>query len=113
MDSGKRIKGGKFSTFNRGKRTPFEMMLEILRATEIKKKRRGGRPHKLILEDRLLMALEYLREYRPYFHIGQRYGMSESNAYQAIRWSEDQLIRSKAFSLPGRKALLNRLGVAS
>lgn len=52
------------------------------------------------------MTLEYLREYRTYFHIGQSYGISESNAYQAIRWIEDQLIRSKAFSLPGRKALL-------
>ena len=52
------------------------------------------------------MTLEYLREYRTYFHIGQSYGIGESNAYQAIRWSEDQLIRSKAFSLPGRKALL-------
>ena len=102
----KELKAASFRRLSGVKRTTFERMLEILRVAEIKKKRQGGRPHKLILEDRLLMALEYLREYRTYFHIGQSYGISESNAYQAIRWIEDQLIRSKAFSLPGRKALL-------
>ena len=102
----KELKAASFRRLTGVKRTTFERMLEILWAAEIKKKRRGGRPHKLILEDRLLMTLEYLREYRTYFHIGQSYGIGESNAYQAIRWSEDQLIRSKAFSLPGRKALL-------
>lgn len=102
----KELKAASFRRLTGVKRTTFERMLEILRAAEITKRRRGGRPHKLILEDRLLMTLEYLREYRTYFHIGQSYGIGESNAYQAIRWSEDQLIRSKAFSLPGRKALL-------
>lgn len=102
----KELKAASFRRLTGVKRTTFERMLEILRVAEIKKKRRGGRPHTLILEDRLLMTLEYLREYRTYFHIGQSYGISESNAYQAIRWIEDQLIRSKAFSLPGRKALL-------
>ena len=104
-----RVKGLEAESFRRltgVKRATFEGMLEILRDAEIKKKHRGGRPCKRILEDRLLMTLEYLREYRTYFHIGQSYGVSESNAYQAIRWIEDQLIRSKAFSLPGRKALL-------
>ena len=102
----KELKAASFRRLTGVKRTTFERMLEILRAAEITKRRRGGRPHKLIVEDRLLMTLEYLREYRTYFHIGQSYGIGESNAYQAIRWSEDQLIRSKAFSLPGRKALL-------
>ena len=54
----------------------------------------------------LLMTLEYLREYRTYFHIGQSYGLSESNAYQTIKWVEDTLIKDGTFSLPGRKSLL-------
>ncbi len=54
----------------------------------------------------LLMALEYLREYRTYFHIGQNYGVSESYAYKIIRWVEDTLIKRGIFNLPGRKALL-------
>lgn len=52
------------------------------------------------------MILEYLREYRTYFHISKNYGVSESYAYKTILWVEDTLIKRKMFSLPGRKALL-------
>ncbi len=52
------------------------------------------------------MALEYLREYRTYFHISRSYGISESACYRNIRWIEDTLIKDGTFSLPGRKALL-------
>jgi hypothetical protein len=36
------------------------------------------KPNKVSLENRLLMTLEYLREYRTYFHISRSYGLSES-----------------------------------
>jgi len=52
------------------------------------------------------MSLEYLREYRTYFHIGKHYGLGESTAYKTIQWVEDILIKSRVLSLPGRKALL-------
>lgn len=52
------------------------------------------------------MALEYLREYRTYFHLGRSHGLSESASYRACRWVEDALIKSGTFSLPGKKALL-------
>jgi hypothetical protein len=52
------------------------------------------------------MTLEYLREYRTYFHISLSYGISESNCYYTIRFVEDRLIKSKCFSLPGHKQLL-------
>jgi hypothetical protein len=81
-------------------------MVEIITAAEKIKKKRGGRPTTLAVEDRLLMALEYLREYRTYAHIGASYGLSESNAFKNIRWIEDVLVKSKEFRLPGRKALL-------
>jgi hypothetical protein len=88
------------------KRTTFDRMIEILREAQVQKKSKGGRPNKLSLEAMLLMALEYLREYRTYFHISGSYGVSESNAYYAIKWVEDTLVKHKDFSLPGRKALL-------
>jgi len=88
------------------RRTTFEMMTEILRVSDQAKKAVGGRKSRLSIEDRLLMALEYMREYRTYFHIGQSYGLSESNAYKICRWVEDTLIKDKRFALPGRKALL-------
>lgn len=88
------------------KKATFTKMTEILEVAHRKKKSRGGRPNKLSIELMLLMTLEYLREYRTYFHISKSYGLGESNAYQTIRWVEDCLIRSREFSLPGRKALL-------
>lgn len=51
------------------------------------------------------MTLEYIREYRTYFHIGQSYGISESSAYKTVKWVEDILIKHPDFALPGRKAL--------
>ena len=88
------------------KRITFNTMVELLREAHQKKKVRGGRPNKLSIEDMLLMALEYIREYRTYLHIATSYGLAESNAYETIRWVENTLIKSKEFRLPGRKALL-------
>jgi hypothetical protein len=85
----------------------FDKMVEILKAAQAKKKARGGRPNKLSVEDMLLMALEYWREYRTYFHIGVSYGLSESNTYYTIKWIEDVVIKDGIFSLPGKKALLD------
>ena len=52
------------------------------------------------------MTLEYLREYRTYFHIAQNYGVGESVCYRNIRWIEDTLVKHPDFALPGRKVLL-------
>jgi hypothetical protein len=82
-------------------------MVEILKETkQAQKQYRGGRVPRLSVEDSLLMTLEYLREYRTYFHIAQGYGVSESNAYKIIRFVEDALVKHKDFALPGRRALL-------
>jgi hypothetical protein len=48
----------------------FTQMVEAVRSHSLPK-RKTGRPGKLSLEDQLLMSLEYWREYRTYFHIGQ------------------------------------------
>jgi hypothetical protein len=85
----------------------FNKMLEVLTEAHRKKKNKGGRPNKLRMDTMLRMALEYWREYRTYFHIGKSYGLSESNAYQTIKWIEDVLIKDGTFSLPGKKALLD------
>lgn len=51
------------------KRQTFEKMVKILEEDDKKKKIKGGRKNKLSMENQLLMALEYIREYRTYFHI--------------------------------------------
>jgi Helix-turn-helix of DDE superfamily endonuclease len=88
------------------KRTTFNTMVKILTDAESVKKAKGGRPNKLSIENRLLMTLEYLREYRTYAAIGMSYGLSESNTYASIKWIEDTLVKSPEFHLPGKKALL-------
>ena len=96
----------KFRRLTGVKRSTFDKMINILGEADKKKKVRGGRKNKLSLEDRLLMSLEYIREYRTYFHVSQSYGVSESTAYDTIKWIEETLIKHPDFSLPGRKALL-------
>jgi hypothetical protein len=84
----------------------FQLMLKVLMGADKKRKARGGKPNLLSIADRLLMALEYLREYRTYFHLGQSYRLSESACYRSCIWVENTLIKSGEFSLPGKKALL-------
>jgi len=105
-ESIKELEDEKFRRLTGVKRTTFEKMLEILSEADTKKHAKGGRKPKLALEDRLLMALEYIREYRTYFHVSQRYGVSESTCYETIKWIENTLIKHPDFALPGRKALL-------
>jgi len=88
------------------KQETFSEMVDILVTVQNSRYRKAGRKSGLSIEDKLLMALEYLREYRTYFHLGRSYGLSESACYRACRWVEDVLIKSGKFSLPGKKALL-------
>ncbi|KJV74900.1 IS5 family transposase ISOt6 [Orientia tsutsugamushi] len=81
-------------------------MVDILRQADGLKKSKGGSKNKLNLDERLLMVLEYLREYSTYFNIGQNYGISESSAYKAVKWVEDTLVKHSNFALPDRKALM-------
>ena len=96
----------KFRRLTGVKRTTFDKMVCILGQAVADRKTNKGRKKKLSIEDMLLMTLEYIREYRTYFHISQSYSVSESNAYKTVKWVEDTLIKHPAFALPGRKALL-------
>src|SRR4051812_47452261 len=84
------------------KKETFRLMIEILVQSKSNIYRKAGRKSSLTMEDRLLMALEYLREYRTYFHLGSSYGLSESACYRSCKWVEDVLIKSRKFSLPGK-----------
>ena len=103
----KDLGGEKFRRLTGIKPETFEKMLKILSDADRKKKSRGGRRNKLNLKDQLLVTLEYIREYRTYFHIGKSYDISESTVYKTVRWVEDTLIKHPAFALPGRKELIN------
>jgi hypothetical protein len=102
----KKLEQDEFRRLTGVKPATFDAMVAVLKEADQEKKKVGGNPHRLCIEDRLLMALEYLREYRTYFHLGQSYGLSESACWRSCRWIEDVLIKSEKFRLPGKKALL-------
>ena len=89
----------------------FELMVHLLQEAELKRKKVSGRPQKIIYADQILMMLEYLREYRTYYHISTDYEISESSCYKMIRRAEDVLITSKAFSLPTKNRLMNDMEI--
>jgi hypothetical protein len=95
----------KFKRLTGVKRRTFSKIVGILGESIKNRKAKSGRKKKLDIENCLLMTLEYLREYRTYFHIGQNYGVSESTAYKIIKWVEETLIQHPDFSLAGRKSL--------
>lgn len=105
-EQNKELDNEEFRRLTGVKKATFSRMVEILDEEDRRKKAKSGRKSKLCIEDRLLMALEYLREYRTYFHIGRSYGMSESTTYKIIKWIEDTLVKHPDFALPGRKELL-------
>ena len=90
------------------KPTTFQVMVEEYKASEIERKKThkvGGRKPKLCEEDRVLLMLEYYREYRTLHHISIDYGISEGQASKTVRAIEKVLIKSGKFSLPGKKVL--------
>lgn len=52
-------------------------MVDVVKADTHNKKKPGRRP-KLIIENQVLMVIQYWREYRTYYHIGLDWGLSES-----------------------------------
>lgn len=83
----------------------FKHLVKVLKPHWRPQPKPGATP-KLGLEDRILVCLEYWREYRTYFHIGSSWGVSESTVCRIVRWVEDYLMQSGQFRLPGKKSLV-------
>ena len=81
-------------------------MVRLVKCKE-KQKKKPGRPTKLIVEDQILLTLQYLREYRTYYHIGIDWKISESTTCRIVLKIENILIQSRKCSLPGKKKLLD------
>ena len=85
----------------------FDKMLLILEEAYEQQHSKGGSPLKcLSILDKLIIALEYYREYRTMRHIAFDYGVSKSMVHKSIHWVEDVLIQSKEFSLPSKRSLV-------
>jgi hypothetical protein len=98
----RRIVGMRRKTFTRA----IEILNEKYAEEHSKNVRNSGRKPKLSMEDKLVMTMEYLREYRTLAHIGASYGIAESNVQRIIKWVENVLVKDGTFRLPGKKALV-------
>lgn len=61
-----------------------------------------GRKSKLSIEDKVLMTLQYLREYPTQLSLAVHYGVSEGTVNTVINHVERLLVNRKGFSLPER-----------
>lgn len=100
----KKLKDSDFKRFYGVRGETFKLMCAAVKAVEHQKT--SGRNCNLSVEDQVLLTLSYWREYRTMFHLGQDYGLHESNVSRVIRRVEDILIKCGKFSLPGKKRLL-------
>ncbi|MDZ4878051.1 MAG: IS5 family transposase ISNpu11 [Chroococcidiopsis cubana SAG 39.79] len=93
-------------------RETFKQMVKALQPEWRTTPKPGAKP-KLALDERILVALEYWREYRPYFHIGTSWGISESTVCRIVQWVEDTLMRTRRFRLPGKRQLVRGFATPS
>lgn len=85
----------------------FEAMLAVLEEASRQLRKKGGPIPILSVLDKLVITLGYYREYRSMLHIGFDYGVYKSRIFYAIHWVEDTLLKSKLFSLPSKRELIN------
>jgi hypothetical protein len=85
-------------------RGTFQEMVEVVRPCLNRQGRRGGQA-KLSVEDQVLAALAYWREYRSQFHIGVSWGLHETSVGRIVKKVEDWLIKRGKFRLPSQRQL--------
>lgn len=89
-------------------RKTFEVMLDVLNSAQPSQPTPGRKP-KLTCGEKLLITLEYWREYRPYFHIASDWGISEATVCRIVQRVEKTLMDSGKFRLAGKKSLYSQV----
>ncbi len=100
----KNLKPGVFKRLCGVTQETFAALCQII--AEYKQLHRRGRKSNLSIENQVLLTLSFWREYRTLFHLGRDWQLHESNVSRLVRRTEDILIRSGKFALPGKKRLL-------
>jgi hypothetical protein len=83
----------------------FSAMLAEVQVAYAAKHKRRGRHADLALEDILFMSLKYWRQYVTQLELAFEFGVGEATVHDWIVWTEDTLVKSGKFALPGKKAL--------
>lgn len=108
-EKAKKLKDTEFKRLCGVKKETFLEMCELVQVVENRKT--SGRHCHLSVANQVLLTLTFWREYRTMFHLGQDWGIHESNVSRLVRKTEDILIKSKKFSLPGKRRLLEADGL--
>jgi hypothetical protein len=83
----------------------FSKMLSILQKEFDAMHKNGGKPPKLTPEDKLHVALKYLRDYRTMDSIASEYKVCKGTICLSIQWVENTLVKDGTFALPGKRKL--------
>ena len=108
MNNEERIKNLKEEQYQKifgVKKKTFDKMLEILNNSYIKLHSKGGKKPKLSVLDKLIIMLDYYREYRSMENIAFDYGVVKSTICDSLKWVENILIKDGTFSLPKKRKL--------
>jgi len=103
-EQAKELKDRDFKRLCGVKKETFLLMCEVVK--EVVSQETRGRKSGLATEDQVLLTLSYWREYRTMFHLGQDFGVHESNVSRIIQKVENILIKCGKFSLPSKRRLL-------
>jgi hypothetical protein len=87
------------------KKSVFQRMMHVLQVAHDKLHESGGKPPDLSVSDKLLITMQYYREYRTMEHIAIDYGCSKSTVCRSNNWVERTLSEHGDFQLPGKAAL--------
>lgn len=84
----------------------FDRILRLLEiADTFQRKNKAGRKSRLTVLDKLVITLQYWREYRTYRHIAFDYGVGKSTIGEAINCVENTIISSGLCNLKSSREL--------
>lgn len=111
MDNYERISKLKLSQYKEifGVEKPiFDRLLRLLEVADTyQRKNSAGRKAQLCILDKLVITLQYWREYRTYRHIAFDYSVGKSTIGEAVVWVENTIISSGVCNLKSARELRN------
>jgi hypothetical protein len=84
----------------------FDRLLRLLEVADtFQRKSTAGRKPQISVLDKLVITLQYWREYRTYRHIAFDYGVGKSTIGDAVIWVENTVIKSGLCNLKSAREL--------
>lgn len=92
--------------------TTFQVMVEVIKEFKQRQRQKDkrGNQSSFSTEDEVLIMLWYYREYVTYFSIAKELGVAESTICRIVGKTESILIKSRKFTLPGKKKIRDENG---